>query len=428
MRLHATTKGSPRYIRRMGVEEEQSDGSGDVSPRPFGETAPAQSEETSPDRSGGDDAERWWQDPLLAAAAGAVSVTLATLVGIAIAAWSLNWDGFWRGMGQPYATTLAALAAVSAGAIALHNHRSQLSELRAQRELEQGRWEHQRKQDQAQREVEQSRWEQQREQDQAQRREDNIRLEDQKAREAVKDLRARFSEITTQLADEKATIRRSGVYAMAALANDWRGLGEESEAKVCFGVLAAYLTTPSLTYIDSDKPDAGEDGPVRALIVALLSKNAGPGLSDLWGNSSLLAGADLRGVTITAPSNSVDFSNANLAGATLFNQKFQQGRFMGTILNKADLSWADMQDAQLSFAKLEGANLFRTDLRNARLVFANLQGASLDGTKLSGADFESADLYGADLSNAAELETVNLEGVYYDKDTRWPEGFTPPPR
>ncbi|WP_081290018.1 pentapeptide repeat-containing protein [Mycobacterium colombiense] len=341
-------------------------------------------------------------DPLLVAAAAAVSLTLVALVAIAGAAYANHWEGFWRGMGQPYATTLAALAAVSAGAIALHNSRSQLEELRAQRTQDQTRWEQQREQDQ-------ERW------------------EDQRKRDASKDLRSRFSEITTQLADTSPTVRRSGAYAMAALANDWRSIGEEAEMKVCFGVLAAYLTTPNLAYTDEPKPNAGDDGPVRALIVALLSRNAGSGLEDLWGSSSLLSGADLRGVSFNAPVNRVDFSDADLTGATFTKSDFKGARFLSANLSKASLTYLDLQGAQLSFAKLMETDLYRADLRKAQLDHAELLGADLDDAMLAGASMMYADLRGVDLSRTV-LDGVRLEGVDYDDETKWPDGFTPAPK
>jgi len=391
--------GWSSYIRRMVGDEESSE-------HPDEESS-ERSDETSLEQSDGGVEKTRRHDPLLVAAASAVTVTLVVLAAIAGAAYAFHWEGFWRGMGQPYATTLAALAAVSAGAIALHNSRSQLSELRAQRVLDHTRWEQQREQDQAQWQQDQTRW------------------EDQRKREALKDLRGRFSEITTQLADENATVRRSGAYAMAALATDWRSLGEESETKVCFGVLAAYLTTPNPTYTDTPKPNAGEDGPVRALIVALLSSNAGRGLEDLWGNSSLLAGADLRGVSFTAPVDRVDFSEADLTGATFVRNKLSQARFWSADLSKADLSFADLHGVHLGFAKLIEADLYGADLRNAKLYQAKFRGADLNQAKLAGADFEGADLSGADLRNTT-LNDVALSDIDYDDQTQWPEGFTPP--
>ncbi len=200
-------------------------------------------------------------DPLIKAAACAVGIGFAALAGLSLAAYIFKWEGFWRGAGQPFATTLAALAAISAAAIALHDGRSQLDEVREQRKQDQKRYEEQRDQDQ-------KRYEEQRQQDQT-------RWEDQRRRDEIREFRSRFAEATSQLADESPTLRLSGAYAMTALANDWRTADDKAEMMVCFGVLGAYVASPNGTLTEVDgKPDAGADGPVRALIMSLLSVNA----------------------------------------------------------------------------------------------------------------------------------------------------------
>lgn len=312
-------------------------------------------------------------DPLIKGATWAVGIGLTALGALALASWIFKWEGFWRGAGQPFATTLAALAAISAAAIALHNGRSQLDELRAQREQDQKRYEEQRERDQ-------SRW------------------TDQRRRDDIKDLRARFSEATQQLADKSPAVRRSGVYAMSALAQDWTDLGDQTEVKVCIGVLAAYVAAPNptLTWTEENGFDAGDDGPIRALIVATLSKEAGPQFQDLWGNYTLLHYAELRGVKFTAPINNADLFRADLRGADFTRAPYMDG-------------------IQLSGAKLSRANLNATNLE-----FANLMGADLNHADMTGVALSGAALVGADLSDAT------MPTCMYDKRTLWPDGFTPP--
>ena len=62
---------------------------------------------------------------------------------------------------------------------------------------------------------------------------------------------------------------------------------------------------------------------------------------------------------------------------------------------RADLSGADLSDADFSAADLIGAKLSGADLRMANLSGADLIGADLSGANLSGADFNRADLSGA---------------------------------
>jgi len=75
-----------------------------------------------------------------------------------------------------------------------------------------------------------------------------------------------------------------------------------------------------------------------------------------------------------------------------------------------DFNGISLKDLNLSWANLEGANLSQTDLERT-----NLQGANLKGTNLQGADLGKTLLAGADLSGAnllgADLEKANLQGA-----------------
>jgi hypothetical protein len=61
----------------------------------------------------------------------------------------------------------------------------------------------------------------------------------------------------------------------------------------------------------------------------------------------------------------------------------------------ANLSRADLSDANLSGADLSGANLSRANLSDANLYGANLSRANLSGADLSGANLSRANLSGA---------------------------------
>jgi Pentapeptide repeats (8 copies) len=115
-------------------------------------------------------------------------------------------------------------------------------------------------------------------------------------------------------------------------------------------------------------------------------------------------------------------------------------------LQRADLSGAYLQEADLNFANLYRANLEGADLRSARLYQADLRAAKLKEAKLQKADLSrayltQAILEGANLAGAnlrfANLKGVNLVGVrnltdaqlrtaYGDSDTKLPEGFDMP--
>ena len=68
-----------------------------------------------------------------------------------------------------------------------------------------------------------------------------------------------------------------------------------------------------------------------------------------------------------------------------------------------------------SFADLQGATLSRADLRHARLIGANLRNANLTGALLNAADLTGCDLRGATLDDAqfarANLTRANMSGA-----------------
>ena len=94
--------------------------------------------------------------------------------------------------------------------------------------------------------------------------------------------------------------------------------------------------------------------------------------------------------------------------------------------NRADLSYANLYNADLREANLTGANLYNADLREANLTgaslsyvnlnCANLYNADLSNANLIGAILESADLREANLTGAS-LSNAKLKGVYADETT-----------
>ena len=82
----------------------------------------------------------------------------------------------------------------------------------------------------------------------------------------------------------------------------------------------------------------------------------------------------------------------------------------GANLSEADLSGANLSEANLSEADLSGANLSEADLSGANLTEADLSEANLSGANLTGAKLYEADLSGAKLYEA-DLRWANLDGV-----------------
>ena len=72
---------------------------------------------------------------------------------------------------------------------------------------------------------------------------------------------------------------------------------------------------------------------------------------------------------------------------------------------RANLTGANLTDADLTGANLTGANLTDADLTCANLTRADLTDADLEGANLTDANLTRADLTGADLTDA-DLEHV----------------------
>jgi hypothetical protein len=112
-------------------------------------------------------------------------------------------------------------------------------------------------------------------------------------------------------------------------------------------------------------------------------------------------------------------SRANLSNADLRDANLSNADLFGANLRGANLSNADLFGANLRGANLFGANLRNADLRDADLRCANLSNADLRGANLSNADLFGANLRGANLSNAdlcgASIDQMmwNIYTVFY---------------
>lgn len=98
--------------------------------------------------------------------------------------------------------------------------------------------------------------------------------------------------------------------------------------------------------------------------------------------------------------------------------------FARTDLSERNLQLADLQGGILTGASFARANLQQAFLANSDLTGADLRWADFTGADLSHADLTSAQLFGTCFREASLHDTC-LEGVQWDADTVWPEGFDP---
>ncbi len=105
----------------------------------------------------------------------------------------------------------------------------------------------------------------------------------------------------------------------------------------------------------------------------------------------------------------------SIYGSVLFSFEKEDNTLMDSVLEAikrgANLRCADLSDANLSDADLRGANLRYADLSGANLSDANLRGANLRYADLSGANLRGANLSGANLRGA------NLSGANFNEST-----------
>lgn len=126
-----------------------------------------------------------------------------------------------------------------------------------------------------------------------------------------------------------------------------------------------------------------------------------------WLQDGSLKGAKLR--------------RANLGRAMLISADLSETNLNEANLSGANLSMADLRGANLSFATLHETGLMKANLRGANLAAADLTRAVLFDADLRGAILSYTDLRGADLGEAI------LKEVRYDRGTKWPNDFVPPP-
>ena len=105
-----------------------------------------------------------------------------------------------------------------------------------------------------------------------------------------------------------------------------------------------------------------------------------------------------------------NLSNADLSRANLSDASLSRAILYGAKLSLANLSNANLSGAKLSLANLSNANLSGADLSGANLYEADLSYANLYNADLSRANLYGANLYGADLS-VANLSGANLSGA-----------------
>ncbi|HUQ57536.1 pentapeptide repeat-containing protein [Lentzea sp.] len=128
--------------------------------------------------------------------------------------------------------------------------------------------------------------------------------ESAEARERVKLLNERFGAACNQIGNEAPSVRLAGVYALAALADEW-----PEQRQVCIDVLCSYLRLPYEPSLDSDWYHDAESE-VRLTVTTLISQHLRDGARVSWrGHDFDLVRAVLR---------SADFAGVHVPSGTFF--------------------------------------------------------------------------------------------------------------
>lgn len=289
-------------------------------------------------------------------------------------------------------------------------------------------------------------------------------------RDRESNLQDRYTAAGKQLGDDNSAVREAGAYAIAALADDWLRYGDHtqefgmahSQARACVNLLCSYLRANRREEFGGQFER--EEAVVRSSIVGVLRER-----TDAW--------KKIEVTWITAENLSenarmvIDLSGANLREENFSQANLEAALLVDTDLSRANLEGTNLQRARLLRAKLIHSRLIQTDFRAAfltesdftdangfkpdfhsatgirpKFVDARLRGANFDLATLRWSDFTGADLSnvnmrmnlwranlagaslnGADFTNTSKLESANFDDeTTWSKDTKWPEGFTPP--
>jgi uncharacterized protein YjbI with pentapeptide repeats len=208
----------------------------------------------------------------------------------------------------------------------------------------------------------------------------------------------RYNAAITNLGSPSVDVRLGGIYALQRIMQD-----SPRDQPTVIAVLCAFVRDhANAAVVKSARPSASPD---TSSVPSLPPTDIQAALTVVGTRNTALDGS----TTV------VDFSRADLSGATLSGAHLTNANLFGAHLDRADLTGAHLDRADLSSADLTGADLSCADLITAHLLSADLSGAQLFSTDLSGADFLGADLSGADFHGAdltgADLTTANLDTV-----------------
>jgi hypothetical protein len=230
----------------------------------------------------------------------------------------------------------------------------------------------------------------------------------------------RYTNAVAQLGDkDNLEVRLGGIYALERLMAD-----SPRDQSTIPEILAAWIRerTTSLTPVPQRIPTD-----VQAALTVLGRRTPFEAERPIDLRRTVLPKADLSAAHL---------ENAILLYARLERALLRRVHLEGAFLGRAHLEGADLGQAHLEGAffdeaQLQGADLGGANLQDARFYWAHLEGADLsaaylDGAFLDGAHLEGANLKGADLGSAKGLTQSQIDSATVNERTKLPEGLHGP--
>jgi len=168
------------------------------------------------------------------------------------------------------------------------------------------------------------------------------------------------------------------------------------------------VNSGQITAVDLSGAELGSRGATESSVFQLVLDQVD--LSGINWKSANLNQASFKGSMFRGPGedghwDTYDDAIANLTLAQMKQANFTDANLSRVIMNRSNLSGAILNRANLAHARLIGGDLSSTRLIGANLRGALLEKASLTGAVISEANFDGANLYGARLSRGIAIGT-----------------------
>lgn len=234
---------------------------------------------------------------------------------------------------------------------------------------------------------------------------------EQAERDVIRGLRERFTVVAEQLGNDAAPVRLAGVYALAALADDWHNRGERAEDQTCINLLCSYIraprkepidplpTTAKLTENPKQTPSQEAETQVRTTITTVIADHLKPSSrgGPAWSGYKF----DFSGAKFDAGFH--EFALIQLESGTVLN--FSDAIFTGGYLS---FYASVLKGGAISFdrSRIEGGFVSFTHayLRGVRVSFAQVK------CHWGGIVLEDARL----LDGVVDFTKAELSGGYHD--------------